>query len=189
VPSVYKHPFLKVRWNSEYFQELANGWSRTKVQVKLFPACGRVFGQVGKRWTRTGIKWATFSPTRLRHVGHDASCPTILNVVGAIHESPLQEITSTQVLSISYPWNPVFIPSSFPVILILHLFQMNHFPRTGLKCGFLGQAGGKESSLREKPARIRNTLSASGSAPGFHQFIQRILCAGHGVQILQDAVG
>jgi len=56
MPAIYQYPFLKVRGNAEFFQELANGRSRTRVQVKLFLACGGVFGQVGKKMDTDGHK-------------------------------------------------------------------------------------------------------------------------------------
>ena len=46
--AIHQHSLLKIRGNSEFFQELANGRSRTRVQVKLFLACGRVFVQVSE---------------------------------------------------------------------------------------------------------------------------------------------
>jgi len=46
--AIHQHSLLKIRGNSEFFQELANGCSWTQVQVKLFLACGRVFVQVSE---------------------------------------------------------------------------------------------------------------------------------------------
>ncbi len=47
--AIHQYSFLKIRGDSDFFQELANGLFRTRVQVKLFLACGREFGQVGKK--------------------------------------------------------------------------------------------------------------------------------------------
>ena len=47
--AIYQYPFFKVWGDTEFLQELANGLSRTRVQIKFFLACGREFGQVGKK--------------------------------------------------------------------------------------------------------------------------------------------
>ena len=46
--AIQQYPLLKVRGNSEFLQELADGRSRIRVQVKLFLACGGVFAQVSE---------------------------------------------------------------------------------------------------------------------------------------------
>ena len=52
--AIHQYPFLKVRGNAEFFQELANGRSRTRVQVKFFLPCGGVFGQVSEEMNVDG---------------------------------------------------------------------------------------------------------------------------------------
>jgi len=52
--AIHQNSFLKVQGYSEFFQELANGLSRTRLQIKLFLACGREFGQVGKKMYMDG---------------------------------------------------------------------------------------------------------------------------------------
>ena len=48
MPAIHQNPLFKVPGNPQLFQDLANGRFWPQVKIKLFLACGGIFGQIGK---------------------------------------------------------------------------------------------------------------------------------------------